>query len=204
MEVPRGHQASPLTRGPAGPELHFFLFGAGWGLRNASFLGVVGAAGAHREEREEKAPGPVAGVPGDQPRPRPPPLHRPLPALPDLSSLLWAFALGLPPAWNALPSSSQTSSRSPAEATSSARPSLTAPLYSFLSYFLVLSVTGFPGGSDGKESAHNVGDLGLISGSSRSPGEGNGCPLQCSCLESPMDRGAWWAAVHGVTKSRHS
>ena len=53
-----------------------------------------------------------------------------------------------------------------------------------------------------KESAYNVGDLGSIPGSGRSPGEGNGNPLQDSCLENPMDGGAWWAAVHGVTKSR--
>ena len=58
---------------------------------------------------------------------------------------------------------------------------------------------GFPGGSDGKESACNVGNLGLIPGSERSPGEGNGTPLQYSCLENPMDRGAWWATVYGVT-----
>ena len=61
---------------------------------------------------------------------------------------------------------------------------------------------GFPGGSDGKESACNAGDLGSIPGLGRSPGEGNGNPLQYSCLESPMDRGAWRAAVHGVTKSQ--
>ena len=60
---------------------------------------------------------------------------------------------------------------------------------------------GFPGGSDGKESASNAGDLGSIPGSGRSPGEGNGNPLQYSCLENPMDRGAWWAIVHGVAKS---
>ena len=53
---------------------------------------------------------------------------------------------------------------------------------------------GLPGGSDGKEYACYVGDLGLIPGSRRSPGEGNGNPLQCSCLENSMDRGAWWAA----------
>ena len=52
---------------------------------------------------------------------------------------------------------------------------------------------GFPGGSDGKESACNVGDLGLILGSERSPREGNGNPLQYSRLENSMDRGAWWA-----------
>ena len=49
----------------------------------------------------------------------------------------------------------------------------------------------FPGGSDGKASAYNAGDLDLIPGSGRSPGEGNGNPLQYSCLENPMDRGAW-------------
>ena len=53
-----------------------------------------------------------------------------------------------------------------------------------------------------KASACIVGDLGLIPGSGRSPGEGNGNPLQYSCLENPMDGGAWWAIVHGVTKSR--
>ena len=60
----------------------------------------------------------------------------------------------------------------------------------------------FPGGSDGKASAYNAGDLGSIPGSGRSPGEGNGNPLQESCLEDPMDGGAWWAIVHGVAKSR--
>ena len=49
----------------------------------------------------------------------------------------------------------------------------------------------FPGGADGKASAYNAEDLGLIPGSGRSPGEGNGNPLQYSCLENPMDRGAW-------------
>ena len=62
--------------------------------------------------------------------------------------------------------------------------------------------TAFPGGSDGKTSAYNAGDLGSIPGSERSPGEGNGNPLQYSCLENPMDGGAWLAAVHGVAKSR--
>ena len=61
---------------------------------------------------------------------------------------------------------------------------------------------GFPGGSDLKASAYNAGDLGSIPGSGRSPGEGNGNPLQYSCLENPMDGGAWWATVHRVTKSR--
>ena len=58
----------------------------------------------------------------------------------------------------------------------------------------------FPGGSVGKESACNAGDLGSIPGSGRSPGEGNGNPLQYSCLGNPIDRGAWRATVHGVTK----
>ena len=61
---------------------------------------------------------------------------------------------------------------------------------------------GFPGSSVGKESACNVKDLGSIPGWGRSPGEGHGTPLQCSCLENPMDRGAWWATVHGVTESQ--
>ena len=60
---------------------------------------------------------------------------------------------------------------------------------------------GFPGGASGKESACQTGDTGYIPGSGRSPGEGNGSPLQYSCLENPMDGGAWWATVHGVTKS---
>ena len=60
---------------------------------------------------------------------------------------------------------------------------------------------GFPDGSDGKESACSVGDQGSIPGSARSPGEGNGNPLQYSCLENTMDRGAWQATVHEVTKS---
>ena len=60
---------------------------------------------------------------------------------------------------------------------------------------------GFPSVSDGKESACNAGDPGLIPELGRSPGEGNGNPLQYFCLENSMDRGAWWATVHGVTKS---
>ena len=53
-----------------------------------------------------------------------------------------------------------------------------------------------------KASAYNVGDPGSIAGSGRTPGERNGTPLQYSCLENPMDGGAWWATVHGVAKSR--
>ena len=60
----------------------------------------------------------------------------------------------------------------------------------------------FPGGSEVKASASNAGDPGSIPGSGRSPGEGNGNSLQYSCLENPMDRGAWWATVHEVTNSQ--
>ena len=58
-------------------------------------------------------------------------------------------------------------------------------------------IRDFLGGSDGKESAYNAGDPASIPGSGRSPGEGNGDPLQYSCLGKPMDRGAWRATVHG-------
>ena len=64
---------------------------------------------------------------------------------------------------------------------------------------------GFPGGSVVKNTPASAGDIrdtGLIPGSGRSPGGGHGNPLQYSCLKNPMDRGAWWATVHGVTKSR--
>ena len=71
-----------------------------------------------------------------------------------------------------------------------------------LEKLLVTGSEGFPGGSAGKESACNAGDVGLIPGLGRSPGEGNGNPLQYSCLENSTDRGAWQAEVHGVTKSQ--
>ena len=61
---------------------------------------------------------------------------------------------------------------------------------------------GFPQWLSSKESAFNAGDTGSIPGLGRSPGEGNGNPLQYSCLENSMDRGAWRATVHGVTKSQ--
>jgi len=64
------------------------------------------------------------------------------------------------------------------------------------------SFVGFPGGSDGKVYAYNSGEPDLIPGSGRSPGEGNGNPLQYSCLENSMDGGVWWATVHGAAK-RH-
>ena len=65
-----------------------------------------------------------------------------------------------------------------------------------------LFISGLSWWVSGKEPACNAGDMALIPGSGRSSREGNGNPLQCSCLENPMDRGAWWAAVHGVAKSQ--
>ena len=66
--------------------------------------------------------------------------------------------------------------------------------------------SGFPGGVSGKvlvpANAGDIRDTGLIPGLGRSPGEGNGNPLQYSCLENPMDGGAWWATIHGVAKSQ--
>ena len=64
-----------------------------------------------------------------------------------------------------------------------------------------MNQVGFPGGTDGKESACNAGDPGWIPGLGRFPGEGNAYPLQYSCLEVSMDRGAWRAAIHEVAKS---
>ena len=68
--------------------------------------------------------------------------------------------------------------------------------------FLFLFSRNFPGGSDYKASTYNAGDLGSIPGLGRSTGEGNGNSIQYSCLENPMDGGAWWATVHGVAKSQ--
>ena len=65
-----------------------------------------------------------------------------------------------------------------------------------------LFLYGFPRGSDDKESTCSAGDPGLIPESGRFPGEGKGNPLQYSCLENPMDKGAWWATVYGVAKSQ--
>ena len=75
-----------------------------------------------------------------------------------------------------------------------------AQLESWNSY-LDFQSNGFPGGTNSKESVCNAGDLDLIPGLGRSPGEGNGTPLQYSCLENSMERGAWLATVQGVTKS---
>jgi len=71
----------------------------------------------------------------------------------------------------------------------------------FPSAILFFFICPYHDGSEVKASACNVGDLGSIPGLGRSPGEGNGNSLQYSCLENPVDRGAWWATVHGVTKS---
>ena len=71
-------------------------------------------------------------------------------------------------------------------------------------YGSLLVNLGFPDGSDGKKSAFNAGDLGLIPWSGRSPGEGNGNSLQYSHLENSMDRGAWRATVHGVARVGHN
>ena len=75
-------------------------------------------------------------------------------------------------------------------------------MYCKIKIVVLIKHLGFPGGSEVKASACNAGDLGLIPGLGRSPGEGNGNPLQYSCLENPMDGGAWWATIHGVAKSR--
>ena len=71
----------------------------------------------------------------------------------------------------------------------------------FWLYHELCSYWGFPGGSVGKNQHVNAGDTGLIPGSGRYPGVGNGTPLQFSCLGNPMGRGAWWATVHGTTES---
>ena len=76
------------------------------------------------------------------------------------------------------------------------------PKYVSLSQSTVLSFSIFPGGSEVKASASNAGDPGSIPGLGRSPGEGNGNPLQYSCLENPMDLKVWSATIHGVAKSR--
>ena len=74
-------------------------------------------------------------------------------------------------------------------------------MFSIIVFYIYL---GFPAASDGKESACNAGDRGYIPGLGRSPGEGNGNPLQYSCLKNPRDRGAWQATVHGVARVGHN
>ena len=75
---------------------------------------------------------------------------------------------------------------------------------SWVSFQVFPEGQGFPGGSVSKESARSAGDLSLIPLSERCPGEGNGNPLQYSCLGNPMDRGAWQVTVHGVTRVRYN
>ena len=84
-----------------------------------------------------------------------------------------------------------------------------SPQYLWVSPYLEIeslqmskSRRGFPGASEGRESACNSGDMGSIPGLRRSPGEGNGYSLQYSCLYNPVDRGAWRATVHGIAKSQ--
>ena len=80
---------------------------------------------------------------------------------------------------------------------------MTCKTVAYTIYMCVYIYTlGFPGGLEVKASDRNAGDLGSIPGSGRSSGEGNGNPLQYSCLQNPMDGGARWATVHGVTKSQ--
>ena len=73
-----------------------------------------------------------------------------------------------------------------------------------LNYFCVSPLPGFRGSLVGKGSACSAGDPSLIPGSGRSPAEGNSNPLQYACLENPIDRGTWWAIVHGVARVRHN
>ena len=70
-------------------------------------------------------------------------------------------------------------------------------------HFIYLFMRGFPGSSVSQESAYNAGDPGSVPGLERSLGGGNGNLLQYSCLENPMERGAWWVTVHGVTRVGH-
>ena len=74
-------------------------------------------------------------------------------------------------------------------------------MYMYVSVYMYVSYRHFPGGSDGKESVCNAGDTGLIPGSGSSPGEGNGNPLQYSCLENSMNREALWASPWSCKKS---
>ena len=74
-------------------------------------------------------------------------------------------------------------------------------LYTHTHTHVLCNIWGFPHSSVGKESACSAGEQGSIPGLGRSPGKGNGNPLQYPCLENPIDRGAWWGAAHGIAKS---
>ena len=80
-------------------------------------------------------------------------------------------------------------------------PRLDLPCLRLCASWSLVTISYFPGGSDGKVSAYNAGDPGSIPGLGRSSGEGNGSPLQYSCLENPMDGRACLAIVHGIAKS---
>ena len=76
-------------------------------------------------------------------------------------------------------------------------------ILTYVRWYLTVVLICFSGGSGVKNLSANAGDMGLIPGLGRSPGEGNGNQLQYSCLAWPMDRGAWWAAIHGIAGVRH-
>ena len=110
---------------------------------------------------------------------------------------LWSLPLSL---------SQRTKKRSKLDAwtTLESRKDLNWMVFGVLNYIKsAFIIRGFPGGSDGKEFACNAGDLGLIPGLGRPPGEGNGYLLQYSCLENPMDR-VWWATNMGLQRVRHN
>ena len=86
------------------------------------------------------------------------------------------------------------------------RGKLAGSRFSLVLFVFPKASKGFPGGTMVKNlpaNAGDTGDMGSIPGSGRSPGGGHGNPLQYSCLENPMDRGAWWATAHGVARAKH-
>ena len=83
------------------------------------------------------------------------------------------------------------------------QPTIAAPSFVSFKIILLMYILGFPGGSDSRESACNAGDLKSIPELGKSPGEGNGYPLQYSGLENDMDRGAWWVTVMGLQRVGH-
>ena len=118
----------------------------------------------------------------------------------------WLVTLPLPYSWNA--SSICLICLAPVIMEIIANTQMKHTMFQALSHSISITVlresiiTEFPGGSGSKESAHSAGEPGSIPGSGRSPGEGNGNPLQYSCLENPMGRGAWRATVHEIAKSQ--
>ena len=118
----------------------------------------------------------------------------------DVSWIIFPLCIIWPFCWEALRISVSLLGKE--SACSAGDPGLTPGLGRSAGKRIGYLLQGFPGGSEVKASACNAGDLGLIPGSGRSPGEGNGNPFQYSCLEKPMDGGAWWATVHGVSRGR--